>query len=104
MAKPAKKKNILHFRVDDSLSEALDALIDPDKGLHNRSQVARMLLAGAIGNDVLVSAVQEQTIIVSAARTRIVKRASAYINDGITQILHEEVERLRSGEPEDASV
>ncbi len=91
---PAKSTTIVHWRAPEQLTAQLDALIEPERGLANRSQVLRMIVEAGLGNDILLAAVREAAMTASNAKRRIVGRIAAEFNDVYGNIVSEELERL----------
>jgi metal-responsive CopG/Arc/MetJ family transcriptional regulator len=69
----ARRDNYLHFRVDNELLEAIDAVAATTPE-NNRSQVCRMLLQQALGNEAGVEAVQQAIYETSGIRKRVSAR------------------------------
>lgn len=87
------RDNYLHFRVDDSLLAAVDELTGQTEGA-NRSQVCRMLLQQALGDDLAQAAVTEALYEYSSLRKRITRRLAVEMSERIPSILREEMAAL----------
>lgn len=87
------RDNYLHFRVDDSLLAAVDELTQQTEGA-NRSQVCRMLLQQALGDDLAQAAVTEALYEYSSLRKRITRRLAVEMSERIPSILREEMAAL----------
>lgn len=87
------RDNYLHFRVDDSLLVRVDDLAERTEG-RNRSQVCRMLLQQALGDDLAQAAVEEALFEYSALRKRVTRRLAVEMADRIPAILREEMASL----------
>lgn len=87
------RDNYLHFRVDDSLLGRVDELAQRTEG-GNRSQVCRMLLQQALGDDLAQAAVEEALFEYSSLRKRVTGRLAREMSERIPKILREELAAL----------
>lgn len=88
------RENFLHFRVDDAVLGRIEAIAERGEG--NKSQVCRMLLAQALGDDAKVAAVHEATFEFGALRKKIVRRLASEMNTRLNEILEEELQQLNA--------
>lgn len=88
------RDNYLHFRVDDALMARVDEIAERTEG-GNRSQVCRMLLQQALGDDLGVAAVEEAVYEYSALRKRVTAKLAAEMSTILPRILREETEGLK---------
>jgi metal-responsive CopG/Arc/MetJ family transcriptional regulator len=87
------RDNYLHFRVDDALMAQVDELASQTEG-GNRSQVCRMLLQQALGDELAQAAVTEALYEYSSLRKRITRRLAVEMSERIPSILREEMASL----------
>jgi len=88
------RDNFLHFRVDDSLMARVDEIADRTKN-GNRSQVCRLLLAQALGDDLAVAAIEEALYEYSAIRKRVTAKLALEMSERLPAILDAETKALR---------
>jgi metal-responsive CopG/Arc/MetJ family transcriptional regulator len=87
------RENYLHFRVDEDLLAAVEAFAKKTEG-GNRSQVCRMLLHQALGDELGMAAVEEALFEYSSLRKRVTRRLATEMSERIPTILREEMASL----------
>ena len=87
------RDNYLHFRVDNALMAQVDELASQTEG-GNRSQVCRLLLQQALGDELAQAAVTEALYEYSSLRKRITRRLAVEMSERIPSILREEMASL----------
>lgn len=95
----AQRDNFLHFRVDDALMARVDEIAGRTPG-GNRSQVCRLLLQQAMGDDLAIAAVEEAVYEYSAIRKRVTRRLAIEMAERLPSILAEETDALRDAAAE----
>lgn len=87
------RDNYLHFRVDNALMAQVDELAAQTEG-GNRSQVCRLLLQQALGDELAQAAVTEALYEYSSLRKRVTRRLAVEMSERIPSILREEMASL----------
>lgn len=88
------RDNFLHFRVDDSLMARVDEIAERTPG-GNRSQVCRLLLGQALGDDLAVAAIEEALYEYSMIRKRVTAKLALEMSERLPAILDAETKALR---------